>query len=191
MRKVLSVALLGASVLLSACGSSSPGPGPEWYYKVPTAKGTIYGVGVSEEVFSEQLARESAQLNATKEVSKVMSQRITGMVDNFLRQAALGTEAERNATTQSVARALMENDLVGVVIDKCQPGPVKNKDNYKFYCMAKYEINSKLADQLNEKLSNGNGNGKVSEQALLDAYRTKQGFEEMKKELEKMRQEAP
>lgn len=189
MRYLASLALAASVSLLAAC-SSSKGPGPKWYYQVPTAKGAIFGVGVSEEVFSEQLARESAQLNATKEVSKVMSQRISGMVDNFLRQAALGNEAERNATTQSVARALMENNLVGVVIDKCEPGPVKDKNNYKFYCMAKYEINSKLAEQLDQKLQQ-NSSGKVSEQALLDAYRAKQGFEEMKKELEKMRQEAP
>lgn len=189
MRTLSTLALAASVALISSC-SSSKGPGPKWYYQVPTAKGSIYGVGVSEEVFSEQLARESAQLNATKEVSKVMSQRISGMVDNFLRQAALGNEAERNATTQSMSRALLENNLVGVVIDKCEPGPVKDQNNYKFYCMAKYEINSKLAEQLDQKLQQ-HSSAQVSEKALLDAFRAKQGFEEMKKELEKMREEAP
>jgi hypothetical protein len=147
---------------------------PDFVLNPPQDAGVIYGTGIAEQQ-SAQLAKETADLRARKEIAAVLSQKISTMLKDFLGQAGLGTDAEVTELSQSVTRAITTMDLVGVTIVK--RAYIKGK----MYSLAKYPLDDSarkmVTDAVTKSLS--------SKQALLSQFRAKQGFEELDKELDK------
>jgi hypothetical protein len=177
---ILSVATL--AIALSACGGSKPRVDvkdmPEWVMNPPKSKGVIYGTGIAEQG-SLQLAKEAADLRAKKEIAAVMGGKVNAMLKDYLRQAAIGEPAEQNELVESVTRSLTDLELVGVEIEK------REYINGKMYSLAKYSIDGGLAAELRKAANKA----LVSKEALLADFRAKQGFEELDRQVEKLKEQ--
>ncbi len=182
MRRV--IVFVVAGFLLSGCGggkTQGPGAGntsdmPDFVLNPPKQTGVIFGTGIAEQQ-SAQLAKETADLRARKEIAAVLSQKVSTMLKDYLGQAGIGTNAEVTELSQSVTRAISDVELVGVTIEK------REYINGKMYSLAKYPLDDSMkklvTDAVNKSLS--------SKEALLSQFRAKQGFEELDKQLDKMK----
>jgi uncharacterized lipoprotein YmbA len=149
---------------------------PDFVLNPPQEAGVLYGTGIAEQQ-SAQLAKETADLRARKEIATILGQKISTMLKDFLGQAGLGTQAEVTELSQSVTRAITNTELVGVTITK--RAYIKGK----MYSLAKYPLDDSARKLITDAVSNTLS----SKQALLSQFRAKQGFEELDKELDKMK----
>jgi hypothetical protein len=177
---------LAFGLMLSSCGGkkttapSNDANLPDFILNPPKQVGFIFGVGIAEQQ-SVQLAMETADLRAKKEIAKVISQKVSNLMKDFMGQAGLGTEAEVTEFTQSITKSVTDVELVGCIIEKRE-----NKEG-KMYSLAKLPLDASFRDQMKNMI-----NGSLtSKEALLSEFRAKQGFEELDKELQKLEQAQP
>ncbi len=149
---------------------------PAFVLNPPKEAGVIFGTGIAEQQ-SAQLAKETADLRARKEIAAVLSTKVTNMLKDYLGQAGIGSQAEVTELAQSVTRAITEMELVGVTIDK------REYIDGKMYSLARYPLD----DSMKKLVQNAVGNALTSKEALLSQFRAKQGFEELDKQLDKMK----
>jgi hypothetical protein len=171
-----------AGFFIIGCGGGKTGGTPkasdmpDFVLNPPKQAGIIFGTGIAEQQ-SPQLAKETADLRARKEIAAVLSTKVSTMLKDYLGQAGIGSTAEVTELAQSVTRAISDVDLVGVTIEK------REYINGKMYSLAKYPLDDSMKkfvnDAVNKSLS--------SKEALLSQFRAKQGFEELDKQLEKMK----
>jgi hypothetical protein len=177
--------LIVAGLLLAGCAGTKPHVAqapkndsdiPDFVLNPPVEAGFLFGTGIAEQQ-SAQLAKETADLRARKEIATILSQKISSMLKDFLGQAGLGTDAEVTELSQSVTKAITSIDLVGVTVVR------RDYIKGKMYSLAKYPLDDSarklIADAVTKSLS--------SKEALLSQFRAKQGFEELDKELDKMK----
>ncbi len=148
---------------------------PDIVLNPPQAPGYIFGTGIAEQR-SVQLAKETADLRAKKEVAKVISQKVSSMLKDFMGQSGMGEDAEVTEFVQSVSKALTDLELVGCAIER------REYKNGKMYSLAKYPLDEK-ARQL---ISGETKKAMTSDEAMLSAFRAKQGFENLDDELQKL-----
>jgi hypothetical protein len=173
---------LVAGLLITGCGGSKTGgvknaaDMPDFVLNPPKSTGALFGTGIAEQQ-SPQLAKETADLRARKEISAVLSTKVSTMLKDYLGQAGIGSTAEVTELSQSVTRAISDVELVGVTIEK------REYIKGKMYSLAKYPLDDSMkkivSDAVNRSLS--------SKEALLSQFRAKQGFEELDKQLDKMK----
>ena len=182
MRRMTSLVVAG--LLLAGCGGSkTQGPGakntsdmPDFVLNPPKQVGVLFGTGIAEQQ-SPQLAKETADLRARKEIGTVLSSKISSMLKDFLGQAGIGTGAEVTELSNSVTRSITEVELIGVTIEK------REYINGKMYSLAKYPLDDSMKKLVNEAVNKSLS----SKEALLSQFRAKQGFEELDKQLDKMK----
>jgi hypothetical protein len=178
--------LLFAAILLAGCGGSktqaprNTSDVPDFVLNPPKQAGFLFGTGIAEQQ-SAQLAKETADLRARKEIATVLSSKISSMLKDFLGQAGIGSGAEVTELANSVTRSITDVELVGVTIEK------REYINGKMYSLAKYPLD----DSMRKIVTASVNNAFSSREALLSQFRAKQGFEELDKELEKMKAEEP
>ncbi|HEX7510225.1 MAG TPA: hypothetical protein VF335_02920, partial [Chitinivibrionales bacterium] len=126
---------------------------------------------------SPQLAKETADLRAKKEIASVLSQKVSNMMKDYLGQAGIGSNAEVTELAQSVTRAMTEVELIGVTVEK------REYINGKMYSLAKYPLDDSMKKLVNDAVNKSLS----SKEALLSQFRAKQGFEELDKQLDKMK----
>jgi hypothetical protein len=187
MRRIAPVLVSIALVLIAAgCGGKKTmAPAndanlPDFMLNQPKQAGYLFGVGIAEQQ-SLQLAMETADLRAKKEIAKVMSQKISNLMKDFMGQAGLGTEAEVTEFTQSITKSVTDVELVGCTIEKRE-----NKGG-KMYSLAKLPLDAKFREQMKTVVEKS----LTSKEALLSEFRAKQGFEDLDKELTKLEQAQP
>ena len=182
MRRVTMYVVAG--LLLAGCGGSkTQGPGPkntsdmpDFVLNPPKQAGVLFGTGIAEQQ-SQQLAKETADLRARKEIASVLSQKVSTMLKDYLGQAGVGSNAEVTELAQSVTRAMSDVELVGVTIEK------REYINGKMYSLAKYPLDDSMKKLVNDAVNKSLS----SKEALLSQFRAKQGFEELDKQLDKMK----
>ena len=182
MRSV--ILYVAAGLLLAGCGGSkTQGPGPrntsdmpDFVLNPPKQAGVLFGTGIAEQQ-SPQLAKETADLRARKEIAAVLSQKVSTMLKDYLGQAGIGSNAEVTELSQSVTRAMSDVELVGVTIEK------REYINGKMYSLAKYPLDDSMKKLVNDAVNKSLS----SKEALLSQFRAKQGFEELDKQLDKMK----
>jgi hypothetical protein len=125
-----------------------------------------------------QLAKETADLRARKEIATVLSSKVSSLLNDFLRSAGIGTEAEATELTLSVTRSITQTDLVGVVIDR------RDYIKGKMYSLAKYSLDNSMKELIAKAVNSS----LTSNSALLSEFRAKQGFEELDKQLDKLKE---
>jgi hypothetical protein len=171
-----------AGLLFAGCGGSKTGPGlntadmPDFMVNPPKQTGVLFGTGIADQQ-SPRLARETADLRARKEIAATLSMKVSSMLKDYLGQAGIGSSAEVTELSRSVTRALSDVELVGVSIEK------REYINGRMYSLAKYPIDESTKKTVNEAVSKSLS----SIDALLSKFREKQGFEELDKQLEKMK----
>jgi len=177
--------LIVAGLLFAGCAGTKPQVAqapkndsdiPDFVLNPPLEAGFLFGTGIAEQQ-SAQLAKETADLRARKEIATILSQKISSMLKDFLGQAGLGTDAEVTELSQSVTRAITTTELVGVTVVK--RAYIKGK----MYSLAKYPLD----DAARKLITNAVTSSLTSKAALLSQFRAKQGFEELDKELDKMK----
>jgi hypothetical protein len=173
---------LMAGLLVAGCGGSKTGAPaktsdmPDFVLNPPKQAGVLFGTGIAEQQ-SPQLAKETADLRARKEIASVLSQKVSTMLKDYLGQAGVGTGAEVTELAQSVTRAISDVELVGVTIEK------REYINGKMYSLAKYPLDDSMKKLVNDAVNKSLS----SKEALLSQFRAKQGFEELDKQLDKMK----
>jgi hypothetical protein len=174
---------VAAGLLLAGCGGSkTQGPRntsdmPDFVLNPPKQAGVLFGTGIAEQQ-SPQLAKETADLRARKEIAAVLSEKVSTMLKDYLGQAGIGSKAEVTELSQSVTRAMSDVELVGVTIEK------REYINGKMYSLAKYPLDDSMKKLVNDAVNKSLS----SKEALLSQFRAKQGFEELDKQLDKMKE---
>jgi PBP1b-binding outer membrane lipoprotein LpoB len=178
---VVAVALF--AVLVAGCGGSktrapvNQSDVPDFVLNPVKAKGVLYGTGIAEQQ-SMQLAKETADLRARKEIATILSSKVTSLLNDFLRSSGVGTEAEATELSESVTRSITEGELVGATIERREY--VKGK----MYSLAKYPLDNSMKELISKIVNNS----LTSRSALLSEFRAKQGFEELDRRLEKLKE---
>jgi len=168
-------------VLLTGCGGNkaqapvNESDVPDFVLNPPRQQGVLFGTGIAEQQ-SMQLAKETADLRAKKEIAKVLGQKVSNLMKDFMGQAGLGDGAEVTEFVQSVSKSVTNVDLVGVTIER------REYKNNKMYSLARYPLDGEV-QKLIKKIVNDE---LTSREALLSQFRAKQGFEELEKELAKL-----
>jgi hypothetical protein len=176
------MAVLCAGLLLVGCGGKATqapvnqSDVPDFVLNPPKQTGVLFGTGIAEQS-SMQLAKETADLRAMKEIAKVLSSKMESMMKDFLGQAGLGDQAEVTELSQSITRSITDVELVGVTIER------REYIKGKMYSLAKYALDNSINDQIKKAVEKGLS----SKEALLSQFRAKQGFEELDKNLDKMK----
>lgn len=185
MRTLTTLAIAGAMLFVGCGGSKTQAPRnesgmPDFVLNPPKEAGFLFGTGIAEQQ-SMQLAKETADIRAKKEIAKVLGDKISNLMKDFLGQAGIGQGAEVTEFVQSVTKSVTEVDLVGCTIEK------REYVDGKMYSLAKYPLDETMRkmimDVVNKDLS--------SRQALLSEFRAKQGFEDLEKELDKLHAQQP
>jgi len=180
VRKILVIAAL--STLVVGCGGSKTTKGandaglPDWVMNPVKEAGYLFGAGIAEQS-SPQLAIETADLRAKKEIAKALSQRVATLMKDFMSQVSIGEEAERTEFVQSILKLITDVELNGCTIEKRE-----NKDG-KYYSLAKYPLDIGMRSMVQGLIRNSLS----SNEALRAAFEAKQGFDELDKELQNLR----
>ena len=180
MRRV-TMCVVAAAMFIGCGGSKTQAPKntsdmPDFVLNPPKQAGVLFGTGIAEQK-SPQLAKETADLRAKKEIASVLSQKVSNMMKDYLGQAGIGSNAEVTELAQSVTRAMTEVELVGVTVEK------REYINGKMYSLAKYPLDDSMKKLVNDAVNKSLS----SKEALLSQFRAKQGFEELDKQLDKMK----
>jgi hypothetical protein len=180
----LALLVVCAGLVLGGCagsktqsgGSSSGSDMPDFVLNPPKQTGFVFGTGIAEQA-SPQLAKETADLRARKEIATVLSSKVSSMLKDFLGQAGVGTTAEVTELSNSVTRSISEVELVGVTIEK------RDYKGGKMYSLGKYPLDDSFKKMVNTSVNNA----LTSKEALLSQFRAKQGFDDLDKQLDKMK----
>ena len=169
-------------LLFAGCGGSKTGTAsntadmPDFMVNPPKQTGVLFGAGIAEQQ-SPQLAKETADLRARKEIATTLSMKVSAILKDYFDKAGIGSPAEATELSKSVTRAIADVELFGVTIE------TREYINGKMFSLAKYPLDDSMkklvSDAVNKSLS--------SKESLLSQFRAKQGFEELDKQLEKMK----
>lgn len=184
MKRLILGAMMVGLVLLCGCGGKkSTAPKnesgmPDFVLNPPKQAGFLFGTGIAEQS-SPQLAKETADMRAKKEIARILSEKISSLMKDFLGQAGIGKGAEVTEFVQSVTKSVTDVELVGCTIER------REFIGGKMYSLAKYPLDETMRrmimDVVNKDLT--------SREALLSEFRAKQGFEDLEKELQKLQQQ--
>jgi hypothetical protein len=168
--------------LLVSCGGSKPKNDsniPDYVLNPPKEAGVIYGTGIAKKE-SAQLAKETADLRAKKEIAAVLGQRVSNLMKDFMGESGIN-HPEVTEFVQSVTKAVSDVDLIGVEIVR--------RDFVKgnMYSLAKYKLDGEMRKLIQDQVQKS----LTSREALLSEFRAKQGFDELDKELKKLESSLP
>ncbi|MFH0920475.1 MAG: hypothetical protein V1913_08935 [Fibrobacterota bacterium] len=180
--RFLIVTLATLSLFFVGCGGSKQAAPPKdesgmpsFVLNPPSAPGKIYGSGTAKKQ-SMELAMQIADLNAKVKIAQVLGQKISNMTKQFLQESGINSP-EATEFSQSVTKAVTDQDLVGVVIEK------REFIEGTCYTLAVLDLASPDLKSMVKKKVEGQ---LTSKEALLSEFRAKQGFEALDKELDKM-----
>jgi hypothetical protein len=181
MRFLTAVLVSLALVMFVGCGGAKQAAPkdesgmPAFVLNPPSAPGKLYGTGIAKKQ-SPQLAKEIADLNAKKELASVLGTKVSTLTKQFMGESG-STSPEVTEFSQSITKAITDQNLVGVVIEK------REFINGTMYSLAILDLtNSQVKDFIKAQVTNS----LTSKEALLSEFRAKQGFEQLDKELDKL-----
>jgi hypothetical protein len=165
--------------IMTGCGGGKTrGSGeqlPDFVLNPPKEQGYLFGSGMAEKA-SPQLAKEVADLRAKKEIAKILGQKISVLMKDFMGESGVGDSAEVTEFTNSVTKAITDVDLVGAEIVE------RKYEGGKMYALAKYPLDAQARDMIKGVIKKQLS----SDEAMLSAFRAKQGFDDLDKELAKL-----
>src|SRR6056297_1766980 len=171
MRKLILVAILGIiSIMLFNCGGA-----PGWYMKPPRSKDAYYGSGQASKRGVE-MARQTADARARDAIARTIELRVSNLFKNFMQESGVGVESEALEFTSSVSKQVVHNVMRGCQIVKRE---MKQKGElYQCYSLAEYDT---------ESLINETKQAARHYRALYNEAKANLNFEELEKEIEKLR----
>lgn len=179
--RFLTLTIIGLSLMFLGCGGAKQAAPkdesgmPAFVLNPPSAPGKIYGTGIAKKQ-SPQLAKEIADLNAKKEVAAVLGTKVSTLTKQFMGESG-ASNPEVTEFSQSITKAITDQNLVGVVITERQ------FVNGTMYSLAVLDLTSQqVKDYVKQQVTNS----LTSKEALLSEFRAKQGFEQLDKELDKL-----
>jgi hypothetical protein len=153
---------------------------PDFVTNPPQQAGKIFGTGTADQQ-SILIAKETADIRARKEIALTLSQKISAILKSYLGQTGIGSIAEVQQLSQLITHALMDGELIGVTIEKRQYA------NGKIYSLASYLID----DSMKKTVTAAVNKSFSSNESLYSQFMEKQGFQELDKQLEKMKGNEP
>ncbi len=184
MKKLLVFVLLISVALFTVnCGGKQPKAKmddiPEWYLNPPQAEDAIYQAGDAVKS-SMALAKDAADARARDAIARTVELRVTNMMKDFMQQSGMGEDAEALEFTSSVSKQVANTVLKGCRIVKREMKVEGN--NYHAYSLAEYNLNSLIEETRNEARR---------QKALYNEAKANLSFEELEKEIEKLKNVGP
>lgn len=180
MKKLLVFALLiPVALMIMNCGAEKPKAKmaeiPEWYLNPPQAEDAIYQAGDALKS-SMALAKDAADARARDAIARTLEVKVTNMMKDFMQQSGLGDDSESLEFTSNVSKQVANTVLRGCKIVKRE---MKTEGSqYHGYSLAEYNLNSLVQETLNEARK---------QKALYNEAKANLSFEELEKEIEKLK----
>ncbi len=111
----LTLLFVCASLLFAACSSM-----PRWYLNPPKSNDKFYGVGVSENISSIQLGRDTAVANARNDLAQKIQVNVQGMIRTFLQQSGTMEESRAMSFAESVGKQVVNVTLTGSEVSQVE-----------------------------------------------------------------------
>ncbi len=176
-KNILKMSAISLVIGLSAC-SSSKSALPEFMVNPPKEEGIIYGSGEAQKA-SFQLAKETADTRACKEVAKVLNQRVKSVLSDFMSQSGAELEsAEVLEFVESTSKNVTDVSLTGCQIHKRE----YNEESSTVHSLARYDLKdakSMIKDMAHKNLA--------SKEALYNRLRADQAFDKLDAEIDKLK----
>ena len=145
---------------------------PEWSMVRPTAEGYIYGVGQAKKQ-NPSLAKTVAAQRAREEVAAALSTKVESLVKDFMEESGVGDRARALEFTQVVSKGVTDATLNGALIKE-----VYQAKDGTFFVMVEYSLDDAHRAALETARA---------EEALFNEFKAEQGFEDLERELAKLR----
>jgi competence protein ComGC len=180
MKKVLILTLLiPLALLLLDCGGKPKADIkdiPDWYLNPPKAKDKIYGTGDGAK-HTMALAKETADSRARDDIARQIAVQVSTMLEGFMQESGLGEDAEALEFVENVSKHVTDVELIGCKISK---RVVKEeRELYHVYSLAECELENLVQETLEEARR---------QKSLYNEAKAKIGFEELEKEIQKLRE---
>ncbi|MCK9244074.1 MAG: LPP20 family lipoprotein [Candidatus Marinimicrobia bacterium] len=181
MKKLLVFVLLISVALFTVnCGGKKPKAKmddiPEWYLNPPQAEDAIYQAGDAVKT-SMALAKDAADARARDAIARTIELKVTNMMKDFMQQSGLGEDSEALEFTSNVSKQVANTVLRGCMIVKRE---MKTEgSNYHGYSLAEYNLNSLVQEALDEARK---------QKALYNEAKANLSFEELEREIEKLKE---
>lgn len=177
---VVLLMLIPIVLLLINCGAEKPKPKmadiPDWYLNPPQAEDAYYQAGDAVKM-SMALAKDAADARARDAIARTIEVKVATMMKDFMQQSGMGNDAEAIEFTSSVSKQVANNVLKGCKIVKRE---MKIEGNsYHAYSLAEYNLNSLVQETLDAARR---------QKALYNEAKANLGFEELEKEIQKLKQ---
>ncbi len=180
MKKLLVLTLMiPMALMIMNCGAEKPKAKmvdiPDWYLNPPQAEDAIYQAGDALKV-SMALAKDAADARARDAIARTIEVKVTNMMKDFMQQSGVGQDAEALEFTSNVSKQVANTVLRGCKIVKRE---MKTEGSqYHGYSLAEYNLNSLVQETLNEARK---------QKALYNEAKANMSFEELEKEIEKLK----
>jgi len=180
MRKVVVLAIcVFLALALVNCAGKAPmakiADVPEWYVNPPQAEDAFYDAGGALLVDME-LAKKAADASARDAIATTIDTKVSTMLKNFMQQSGMGQDAEALKFVSNVSKQVSDVSLRGCKIVKRE---IKIEgSSYHAYSLAEYSLKSLIQETLDVARK---------EKALYNEAKANLGFEELEKEIQKLK----
>jgi hypothetical protein len=145
---------------------------PEWVMQRPVMEGMIYGVGQAKKQ-NPSLAQKVAAQRARDELAASIKVQVESLVKDFMQESGIGERAEALEFTQAVSKGVTDATLTGAIIKEMYQA----KDETWFVLM-EYSLDQARRAAIESARQ---------EEALWNEFKADQGFDDLERELEKLR----
>ena len=173
MKKLALTLAMGLGLI--ACGGGSKSK-PDFILNPPKSDGKIFGSGEATK-HSFQLAKESADTRACRDVARTLEQRVRSVLKDFMSESGANVDtAESLELVESTSKSVTDLSVSGCRIDK------REQDGKTVYSLAVYDINQAkdlIKSQIHKNLA--------SKEALYNRMRADDSFKKLDAELDKLK----
>ncbi|UCH62950.1 MAG: LPP20 family lipoprotein [Fidelibacterota bacterium] len=145
---------------------------PEWSLERPIAEGIIYGVGQAKKQ-NPSLAKTVAAQRARDEIAAAVKIKVESLVKDFMQESGVGEQAGALEFTQAVSKGVTDATLNGAMIKETYIA----KDG-TYFVLVEYSLDEARQAAVESARQ---------EEALWNEFKAEQGFEDLERELSKLR----
>lgn len=151
---------------------------PDWTVNPPSAEDGVYGSGLAK-MNQQAMSKTTADQRARQEVVQAIEVKVSSMVKDFMQQSGIGDAAQALQFSQSVSKGISSHVLNGCKIVKRKVCP-----DGTWHSLALWPIGN--ANELKKEINDKTKNLVKNEYALYNEFKSKNGFEDLQKELDKL-----
>ncbi|MFC1747046.1 LPP20 family lipoprotein [Candidatus Neomarinimicrobiota bacterium] len=183
MKRMMAFTIIGILAIVSAgCAGGGLQSGstearesddiPAWALTPPREEGMIYGVGQAKQQ-NPSLARRVAAQRAREEVATSVESQVQALIRDYLQNSGVGERAEALEFSQAVSKGVTDATLTGAMIREAYIA-----QDGTYFILVEYSLDQARMQAMETARQ---------EEALWNEFKANQGFDELERELEKLR----